>query len=84
MNILHISHTDIKSDSRILKEMNALASASGNNLFGIGFYEDNKRKSTYEGEMEIHSIPLSAKSLPRQLSLIRHLLIYIEFFFKSL
>lgn len=36
-NLLHLSHTDIRSDSRILKEMNALTSISNCKVIGIGF-----------------------------------------------
>lgn len=35
--LLHLSHTDIRSDSRILKEMNALATISNCKVIGIGF-----------------------------------------------
>ena len=37
LKILHVSHTNILSDSRILKEMNALSNSSFNfKLYGIG------------------------------------------------
>jgi hypothetical protein len=35
--ILHITHTDIRSDSRILKELEALASFENYQILGIGF-----------------------------------------------
>lgn len=36
-NILHLSHTDIRIDSRILKEMNALVNIANCKVIGIGF-----------------------------------------------
>jgi glycosyltransferase involved in cell wall biosynthesis len=39
---LHISHTDIRSDSRILKEIAAVATMADSEVIGIGVEEDRK------------------------------------------
>jgi glycosyltransferase involved in cell wall biosynthesis len=82
--ILHLSHTDIAFDSRILKEMNA-ALNSGYNVFGIGI----KLKSIEIGQrdanksLHVNSLEIGSRKwrfLPRQL---KHLAVYVEFFLKS-
>ncbi|HPM48802.1 MAG: glycosyltransferase family 4 protein [Methylotenera sp.] len=80
---LHLSHTDIVHDSRILKEMKA-AENSGYQVSGIGIkLTEGTRDSKYFDQSKIISIPLFVKKwtfLPKPL---RHLLTLIEFLFRS-
>ena len=36
MNILHLTHTDINADSRIIKEMKSLSKEEHYNIYGVG------------------------------------------------
>ena len=74
MNILHLTHTDINSDSRILKEMYSIANSNTSyNVRGIGVVQDEG--ASYTGNIEsisIYSIFLRTRTwrfLPRA---IRH------------
>ena len=40
--ILHISNTDLSSDSRIIKEINSLKKINNVNIYGIGLSAENK------------------------------------------
>ena len=54
MNILHLTHTDINSDSRILKEMNSIADNFINtNVKGIGVKIDEEKNNCRGEEVEI-------------------------------
>ncbi len=74
MNTLHLTHTDINSDSRILKEMHCIAkSDSTYNVSGIGVIQDEGASHTNNMEdIDIYSISLRTRKwrfLPRA---IRH------------
>lgn len=66
---LHISHTDIRSDSRILKEMAAIATMASTNVIGIGVEDrEGAPSASQEQALEVRAIrPLtrSMKALPR-------------------
>ena len=83
IKILHLSHTDILYDSRILKEMRA-AEAADYHVLGVGIQlNESTKESEFFDKSKIISIPLFAKKmtfLPRS---VRHLLTFIEFLFKS-
>lgn len=90
MNILHLTHTDINSDSRILKEMQSLAKSNdAYNVRGIGVRFDTQDQNTNNVDgIDIYSIVLRSRKwtfLPRGL---RHSCSLIELtskmFFKSL
>lgn len=62
--ILHLSHTDIRYDSRILKEMGALESADGFDLMGVGVELDEGASSSRQRlKAKIISIRLLSKIL---------------------
>ena len=65
MKILHLSQTDIKSDSRILKEMHSLKKGIPNaKLFGIGVEMSSGASKTSElSELHIDSITLKSRKL---------------------
>lgn len=66
---LHISHTDIRSDSRILKEMAAIATMESTNVIGIGVEDrEGAPSASQEQAFEVRAIrPLTRrmKALPR-------------------
>ncbi|MDB2416015.1 glycosyltransferase [Pseudomonadales bacterium] len=66
--ILHISHTDISGDSRILKEMQALtvfAADRGLKVVGIGIAEEQGNKNNKKlDNCEIYSVNLLMRKLP--------------------
>lgn len=84
MNILHLTHTDINSDSRILKEMHSIAKSNSTyRVSGIGVIQDEKANSTDDvAGIDIYSIVLRTRNwkfLPR---VIRHTCSLIELTFK--
>jgi glycosyltransferase involved in cell wall biosynthesis len=82
--ILHLSHTDIQSDSRILKEMGSL-SIIGYLVCGIGVrMKEGGVRSTIDFEADIKSIQLWSRRLiflPRPL---RHVISLLELMGKML
>jgi glycosyltransferase involved in cell wall biosynthesis len=86
MNILHLTHTDINSDSRILKEMHTIAQAS--DLYyvcGIGVSLDEGATSTDKIEkLNIYSIVLKSRKLTFLPTLLRHIITLFELTFKML
>ena len=77
--ILHISHTDIRYDSRILKELHALDAFSGYERIGIGFELDEGASASKEPTgFEIVTLKLFSRAfrvLPRVL---RYALNFVE------
>ncbi len=86
LNVLHLSHTDIGSDSRILKEMCAIAGMDSEpSVFGIGvkLEEGSSRTDSVEG-IEIHSITLSTRNWRWLPVMVRHFCSLVELTFKML
>ncbi|MBM3428702.1 MAG: glycosyltransferase family 4 protein [Bacteroidetes bacterium] len=81
---LHLTHTDIRSDSRILKEMASLVEA-GFSVAGVGLeIDEGEKKSevTFRGDVSL--LRLASRSwlfLPRTL---RHVISLFELIFKML
>ncbi|MCH7418398.1 glycosyltransferase [Pseudomonas mosselii] len=82
--ILHLTHTDIASDSRVLKEMGALV-AAGYKVNGVGVaLNEGAHQSSVQFESQIKSIKTISRKLlflPRTL---RHIASLIELVFKML
>lgn len=80
MNILHITHTDINSDSRILKEMLSIANMnSDNKVKGIGVsINEEAHKTKRDEKLEIYSISLKSRNWRFLPTIIRHILSLIE------
>lgn len=77
--ILHLSHTDIRYDSRILKEMICVAKLPNVELFGIGVEMDEGNKIPSEAQsLNIRSINLAARKLTFLWPFLRHLFTIIE------
>ena len=88
MNILHLTHTDINSDSRILKEMQSISTYSSKyKVSGIGVtLDEEQHKTKKDNEIDIYSINLISRKW--SLSLIKKLLpipdkTYINPFYRS-
>jgi len=79
--ILHLTHTDITSDSRILKEMSVMNDV-GNNVNGIGIYKENSRVSNLSKNLNLYSIVLKSKKLPFLPLFIRHVFSFLELLVK--
>ncbi len=83
MNILHISHTDIRVDSRILKEMNSIKqSNSSYRVKGIGIVS-NESKYEHIDNLDIDTIRIQSTKF-RFLPKIRIIFIKIEMIVKIL
>lgn len=85
MNILHLTHTDIRVDSRILKELSALNAAGCYKLHAIGVAEHGAHASLNDLEgAKVESIRLwfrAARWLPAP---VRHIFALIEMWFRFL
>lgn len=78
-NILHLSHTDIRYDSRILKEMEAIARVNVFQVFGIGInLDEGSTIGKISADLSLKSLRLLSKRftfLPRAL---RYFINFIE------
>ena len=87
INILHLSQTDIRSDSRILKEMNSITKGNDSyNLFGIGVVSSktNKRLSVKNSILRIKSINVFFRDIKYLPKVISHIFLTIEITIKML
>ena len=87
MKVLHISHTNILSDSRILKEMIALSNSSFDfKLYGIGIdnyeYINNDNYNQYKN-LNISNQKLIFKELKFIPLFFRRIFVLIEFYIKA-
>ena len=81
--ILHLTQTDIRSDSRILKEI-SVAEASGYEVYGIGIRLDDGVTSSSSIDLEkINCIPIFFKKLLHLLKIFQHFLTFFEFLIRS-
>jgi len=81
---LHLTHTDIETDARILKEMGVLAEA-GYEISGLGIeLEEGAAKSAIAFKANIHAIRLSSRQLKFMPRILRHVLSMCELMFKML
>lgn len=79
MNVLHLTHTDINSDSRILKELESLSKNQKIRIIAIGvnMNEETKKYKKIEN-VNIHSINLNSRKLIFFAPFIMHSLSVIE------
>lgn len=85
MNILHLTHSDSRSDNRILKELGALADTGLYNITCIGISSNNgASQSCHKLDAKIISLRLIT-NLPKWVSRpIRHFLMLTEFYIRLL
>jgi glycosyltransferase involved in cell wall biosynthesis len=86
MNVLHLTHTDIFSDSRILKEMSSIEKSNIDcNVSGIGVtLSEGARISGGIEHLNIYSIVLRTRRFTFLPTVIRHILSLIELTFKMI
>ena len=83
MNILHLSQTDIKSDSRILKEMKSISKHSTKpSLYGLGVKMHKGKETNDLGNLQIDSIILSSRNITFLPKTIIHIFTVLELMFK--
>ncbi len=81
---LHLTHTDIKSDSRILKEMGALV-ASGYAVSGLGVtLDEGSQRSAIDFDADISAIRLKSRQLTFLPRTLRHVVTLFELVAKML
>ena len=84
MKILHLSHTDIATDSRILKELKSLNKVASD-ILGIGIdLNEGARKPESSLGFSIFSLKLRARHFTVLPSTLRHISILVEFFIKAI
>ena len=85
MVILHLSHTDINSDARILKEMNSLKdSFEKAQVSGIGLQENEAVSENANSSLDIHTLVLKSRNLRFFINPVRHMFLFVELFFRML
>lgn len=77
--ILHISNTDITSDSRILKELQAFASVSSFNVFAIGVPDGTNYTKTTVAGSSYYQTPMRSRLLSFLPRAARYAIELIEF-----
>ena len=86
-SIFHISHTDIRRDSRIIKELESIKDEFFNyDIYAIGIkkkFKLNNKKNQLQGIKDL-SISLTTKKLLFFPKIVVHFLNYIEFFIKCI
>ncbi|MCK9491178.1 MAG: hypothetical protein M0Q24_03725 [Sulfurimonas sp.] len=84
MRILHLTHTDILHDARILKEMQAISKADKTyNVHGIGVMLDEGSTATNDSiGITVHTVVLRAKKWRFLPTVVRHSLTLFELMFK--
>ena len=84
MNILFLTHTDIKSDSRILKEMQSLTNYKEDyKLSGIGVKKNEGSQNTNDiNKFNIYSIKLKTRQWIFLPVMLRHTCSLVELTFK--
>lgn len=85
VRVLHLYHTDIRCDSRILKEMIALATPTNDyQLFGIGVQRDESNNVSSQAlSLEVYSIDLFSRKLILLPKILRHSLTLFELIGKA-
>jgi glycosyltransferase involved in cell wall biosynthesis len=83
IQVLHISHTDIRFDNRILKELNCLQAETLFSITGFGIFE---KKFLFEGDSDlkgsIRMFSLFSRRILVLPRLIRYIFVYFELFIR--
>lgn len=84
MIALHISHTDIRQDSRILKEMDSLGELDGLSAIGIGIAEDNSSSGDIRAVRNFsRGARIRPAMLARPVRMLALLIVYLRLLVKS-
>lgn len=86
MRIVHLTHTDIRYDNRILKELECLATVKDYEISAIGINQDEgaAMNDTASISNKLRILDLKAKKIKFLPRVLRHLLVFIELFFKTI
>jgi glycosyltransferase involved in cell wall biosynthesis len=81
--VLHITHTDIRTDSRILKELNSLSETGLYDMHGIGVSATDEAPASKQNEnVSIETLNLISSGSKWRPRILRHLFTLIELIFK--
>jgi glycosyltransferase involved in cell wall biosynthesis len=86
MKILHLTHTDIRFDNRIIKEIDALSQVPEYDLYGIGLVRDEGAANHDVAHLRasIINLKLTFRGVRYLPKFLKHTLIFIEFLIKTL
>ena len=79
--ILHLSHTDIRTDSRILKEIHG-ALNNGYEVYAIGIQDSERSPDINSVGLKLFSLRLVGKKLTLMPKVIRHAIVFLELFMR--
>jgi glycosyltransferase involved in cell wall biosynthesis len=83
MKILHLTHTDLRYDNRILKELEALGEEKSYDIFALGIFLDERAKFSSRkiraNILNLNLISNNIKNIPRS---IKYFFVLIELSFK--
>lgn len=83
--VLHLSHTDIRTDSRILKELNSLSETAAYNIHAIGVSAtDEAPPAKYNDSVQIQTLNLFSSKKKWNPRILRHSITLFELFFKMI
>ena len=87
LKVLHLTHTDINKDPRIIKSIKAIDKLSWIEVYGIGIQDSshNSRRFETKDSIDINSIALKlfSKKLTFLPNILRHLFTLLEFLLRS-
>tara|TARA_B100000401_G_scaffold438443_1_gene387190 strand:+ start:10573 stop:11724 length:1152 start_codon:yes stop_codon:yes gene_type:complete len=81
IKILHLTHTDINFDNRILKEITALSEENNYEIFALGVLDPLGSRTKLEIDAKVKMIKLYSKKLTFFPRFVRHGLNILELFF---
>ncbi len=82
IKVLHLSHTDIKEDSRILKEMQSISSGLSCKVYGIGVELNESKVAININNLNIYLIKTKSRGLTILPEPLIHILLLLEVTFK--
>lgn len=87
LKVLHLTHTDINKDPRIIKSIKAIDKLSWIEVYGVGIQDSshNSRRFETKDSIDINSIALKlfSKKLTFLPNILRHLFTLLEFLLRS-
>lgn len=86
MKILHLTHTDVRYDNRILKELEALQKNDEYEISAIGmdYHEGGAINNIQNLGNNIFILDLKSRSFSKLPATIKHIIIFIDLFFSSI
>lgn len=86
MKIMHLTHTDIRSDSRILKQINSLSLNEEYKIIGFGIKRNIEtiNERSFRTNVLVDSFPLRSTNFKFFPKFFRHFLVLLEFWLRVL